>query len=66
MSKTTIQIIIATLMALLFSFGAQATEPDFPDEGGNPTPMQCLWFLKNCAPPPQLAPVNKADDVAAN
>lgn len=67
MSKTTIQIVMAALMALLFSFGAQATEPEGPVEGEEPTPQQCIWFLQNCAPPvSSIAASNQADEFAAN
>lgn len=66
MTKTNIQIIIAVLVALLFAHDVNATETVDVDKDEQPTPLQCIWFLQNCAPPvSNVAPVIVTNEVAA-
>lgn len=65
MTKTNIQIIIAVLVALLFAHNVKATETVDTDKDEQPAPMQCIWFLQNCAPPvSNVAPVIVINDLA--
>ncbi len=51
MTKTYVQVLIALLLALFVAGGATANETK-DGERGEVKPMQCIWFLQNCAPPP--------------
>lgn len=51
MTKTYVQILFTLLLALFIAGGAVASETK-DDDLKKVKPMQCIWFLQNCAPPP--------------